>query len=261
MASTRLTAAALRARRARGREGDRRRRPRPAHQRPGRRLARRAHPPTPRPAASRSRSANATPPNATPSKPCTTATPTPTSRTKATHHDPRHRTRRARRRDRPMGRSGAPSTDPQAACADRAREHHPRAAQPRRPRTPQSGSDTCPHDGVIIGQREWATGDRVIARRNDHQLDIDNGTLATITGFDHHAPDSCTSPPTPDSSARSTPLLRPPRRARLRDHRPRQPRRHRRERDRDRPPRGIHPRMGLHRALPRPRDNDHSPDR
>lgn len=28
-------------------------------------------------------------------------------------------------------------------------------------------------------------GDRIIARRNDRQLNVDNGTLATITGFDH----------------------------------------------------------------------------
>ncbi len=42
-----------------------------------------------------------------------------------------------------------------------------------------------PHRGVLIGGRELAPGDRIITRRNDRQLDIDNGTLATITGFDH----------------------------------------------------------------------------
>jgi conjugative relaxase-like TrwC/TraI family protein len=41
-----------------------------------------------------------------------------------------------------------------------------------------------PDRGVIIGGREWAAGDRIIARRNNRQLDIDNGTLATITSFD-----------------------------------------------------------------------------
>jgi hypothetical protein len=37
------------------------------------------------------------------------------------------------------------------------------------------------HDGARIGEREWTVGDRVIARRNDRRLDIDNGTTATIT--------------------------------------------------------------------------------
>lgn len=39
--------------------------------------------------------------------------------------------------------------------------------------------------GVVVGDREWAVGDRIIARRNDHHLNVDNGTLATITSFDH----------------------------------------------------------------------------
>jgi ATP-dependent exoDNAse (exonuclease V) alpha subunit len=34
---------------------------------------------------------------------------------------------------------------------------------------------------VRIGNRDWAVGDRVIARRNDRRLDVDNGTIATIT--------------------------------------------------------------------------------
>jgi ATP-dependent exoDNAse (exonuclease V) alpha subunit len=41
-----------------------------------------------------------------------------------------------------------------------------------------------PGRDVIIGGREWAPGDRIIARRNNRQLNIDNGTLATITSFD-----------------------------------------------------------------------------
>jgi len=40
--------------------------------------------------------------------------------------------------------------------------------------------------GITIGGREWAPGDRIIARRNNRQLNIDNGTLATITRFDRH---------------------------------------------------------------------------
>lgn len=38
-------------------------------------------------------------------------------------------------------------------------------------------------DGVRIGGRDWAVGDRVIARRNDRRIDIDNGTTATITNL------------------------------------------------------------------------------
>jgi conjugative relaxase-like TrwC/TraI family protein len=41
-----------------------------------------------------------------------------------------------------------------------------------------------PDQGVSIGGREWASGDRIVARRNNRQLNVDNGTLATITGFD-----------------------------------------------------------------------------
>ena len=36
--------------------------------------------------------------------------------------------------------------------------------------------------GVVVGDREFATGDRVIARRNDRHLDVDNGTLGTVIG-------------------------------------------------------------------------------
>lgn len=41
-----------------------------------------------------------------------------------------------------------------------------------------------PEQGVIIGGHEWTPGDRVITRRNHRQLNIDNGTLATITAVD-----------------------------------------------------------------------------
>jgi len=47
----------------------------------------------------------------------------------------------------------------------------------------KAGGD-LPGRDVIIGGREWAPGDRIIARRNNRQLNIDNGTLATITSFD-----------------------------------------------------------------------------
>lgn len=38
---------------------------------------------------------------------------------------------------------------------------------------------------MIVAGREYAPGDRVIARRNDPRLDIDNGTLATVIATDH----------------------------------------------------------------------------
>jgi hypothetical protein len=38
--------------------------------------------------------------------------------------------------------------------------------------------------GVIIGGREYAPRDRVIARRNDRRNDLDNGTLATVIAVD-----------------------------------------------------------------------------
>lgn len=37
-----------------------------------------------------------------------------------------------------------------------------------------------PPVGVVIGDREFAPGDRVIARRNDRHLDVDNGTLGRV---------------------------------------------------------------------------------
>jgi conjugative relaxase-like TrwC/TraI family protein len=39
-------------------------------------------------------------------------------------------------------------------------------------------------NGVYIGGREYAAGDRVIARRNDRVKDIDNGSLATVVAVD-----------------------------------------------------------------------------
>jgi conjugative relaxase-like TrwC/TraI family protein len=41
-------------------------------------------------------------------------------------------------------------------------------------------------DGVMLGGREFAEGDRVIARRNSRRLDVDNGTLGTVTGVSAH---------------------------------------------------------------------------
>jgi conjugative relaxase-like TrwC/TraI family protein len=38
--------------------------------------------------------------------------------------------------------------------------------------------------GIVFGNREFAHGDRVIARRNDRHLDVDNGTLGTVVATD-----------------------------------------------------------------------------
>ena len=45
-------------------------------------------------------------------------------------------------------------------------------------------TSALPRVGVLIGAREFAVVDRVIARRNDRQIDIDNGTVATIIAID-----------------------------------------------------------------------------
>jgi len=37
--------------------------------------------------------------------------------------------------------------------------------------------------GIMLGGRELCVGDRVIARRNDRRLDVDNGTRGTITAI------------------------------------------------------------------------------
>jgi len=36
--------------------------------------------------------------------------------------------------------------------------------------------------GIVVARREFAKGDRVIARRNDRHLDVDNGILGAVTG-------------------------------------------------------------------------------
>jgi conjugative relaxase-like TrwC/TraI family protein len=43
---------------------------------------------------------------------------------------------------------------------------------------------TLAEHGIQLGGREYAPGDRVVARRNDRALDIDNGSLGTILSVD-----------------------------------------------------------------------------
>jgi hypothetical protein len=62
-----------------------------------------------------------------------------------------------------------------------ARDNYTRQLANRAARTQLKRERLLPHDGVLIGGREYAPGDRVIARRNHRRHDIDNGTLATVT--------------------------------------------------------------------------------
>lgn len=39
---------------------------------------------------------------------------------------------------------------------------------------------------MLVGDREYAPGDRVITRRNDRHRQVDNGTLATVTEINQH---------------------------------------------------------------------------
>ena len=68
-----------------------------------------------------------------------------------------------------------------------ARENHTRERlnQVARERLKRDG--VLAPTGIVVGDREFATGDRVIARRNDRHLDVDNGTLGTVIGVSPRA--------------------------------------------------------------------------
>jgi ATP-dependent exoDNAse (exonuclease V) alpha subunit len=51
-----------------------------------------------------------------------------------------------------------------------------------RDRLKQDG--TLPERGVRVAGREYAPGDRIVARHNDRRADVDNGTLATVVNID-----------------------------------------------------------------------------
>jgi conjugative relaxase-like TrwC/TraI family protein len=79
---------------------------------------------------------------------------------------------------------------------DAQREHSPSHAvmiardNSTRERLNQAARERLTTDGVVaatglvVGDREFAKGDRVIARRNDRHLDVDNGTLGTVIDAD-----------------------------------------------------------------------------
>lgn len=60
------------------------------------------------------------------------------------------------------------------------RDNYTRELANRAARTHLKATGQLSADGVDIGGREYASGDRIIARRNDRHRDIDNGTLGTI---------------------------------------------------------------------------------
>jgi conjugative relaxase-like TrwC/TraI family protein len=64
-----------------------------------------------------------------------------------------------------------------------ARDNHTREALNRAARARLKQVDALPEPGVMLGGREFTIGDRVIARRNDRHLDVDNGTTATIVAI------------------------------------------------------------------------------
>ena len=62
------------------------------------------------------------------------------------------------------------------------REHLNHAARERLKR-----DGTLPPDGTWVVRHEYSPGDRVIARRNNRRLDVDNGTLGTVIEIDTRA--------------------------------------------------------------------------
>jgi ATP-dependent exoDNAse (exonuclease V) alpha subunit len=81
-----------------------------------------------------------------------------------------------------------------------ARDNYTRELANRAARTHLKHAGELSGPTLIAGGREYAAGDRVIARRNQRHHDIDNGTLGTIAAIDHSAG---------ASSSRPTPATRP----------------------------------------------------
>ena len=65
-----------------------------------------------------------------------------------------------------------------------ARDNHTRELLNQAARCRLKRDGTLPIGGVVVGRREYARGDRVIARRNDRARDVDNGTLGTVIDID-----------------------------------------------------------------------------
>jgi conjugative relaxase-like TrwC/TraI family protein len=65
-----------------------------------------------------------------------------------------------------------------------ARENYTRELANHAARAQLKRDGALAREGVLVGQREYAPGDRVVARRNDRVHDLDNGMLATIIEID-----------------------------------------------------------------------------
>ena len=159
--------------------------------------------------------------------------------------------RRARGRGHRVGRRGRRGRR-RAGGDDRPRQRHPPRAQ-HRPRASCAATRGSSANERVYGRRELAVGDRVICRRNDALLDVDNGTRGTVRHLDEHR----VVIETDSHLVRELPaqVRRRARRARLRADRPRHAGRDRRGRDRRRQPARSHRRLELHRALARPRNH------
>ena len=189
--------------------------------------------------------------------------PEPTSSTSRADHDPRRRNRRVACSRRLSGRPRDADTDPQGVVHDRPRQQDPRAAQPRRPRTPQARRRRCRETGMRHRPH------RIRARRPHHRppqrpprststtapsRTIPPSTRDTAPDAHHHRrPASSASSTCPTSPTTSSTPTRSPATASQGATVDRA--------GRHRPPRRVHPRMGLHRPVPRPSENRHPPHR
>ena len=104
-----------------------------------------------------------------------------------------------------------------------ARDNHARELLNQAARERLKRDGTLPQHGVVVGRREYAPGDRVIARRNDRARDIDNGTLGTVIDIDTRNRRMLLQP-TAVSGASSTSSTSASTSNTLRAHRPRRPR-------------------------------------
>jgi ATP-dependent exoDNAse (exonuclease V) alpha subunit len=68
-----------------------------------------------------------------------------------------------------------------------ARDNYTRTLANRAARAQLKRDGELPIEGVLIGGREYAPGDRVVARRNDRRHDLDNGTLGTVMNVDERS--------------------------------------------------------------------------
>lgn len=66
-----------------------------------------------------------------------------------------------------------------------ARDNFMREQLNRAARARLKAEGALPHRGVQVGEREYSTGDLIVARRNDYRADIDNGTVARVLSIDH----------------------------------------------------------------------------